>query len=819
MLRPNTMDVNMMKPRPYSIHWLIAGLAALLILIFFPYLFGGKTFLPSDMFDTMMGPFNAHYGPPQVQNHFPFDGIAQTYPYKFETKQALSRGKLSYWNPHILGGYPEYAETMANNFDVFNILLLWFEPDDVIHLETIIELFVAGVGMLLLLRFMGVAKIINFTFAAGFMLNSLFIGNAMHRWIIAACCWVPFTILMVLRFFQTKNKNNLLYSSLFLALSFLGGNLQTSFFAAFIVTVVLLFYSSENVQLSILKRIGYISGIGLVAFALTSIMWLPTLELMIQTLYHGGNLTSSGVVAGYSLLQRLLSVPLLGNFFLPGVLGDTQIYSVKKFAGADFNEFNGSIGFVPMLFGVWGVFKLRKKKELRPFILLAILGILVPLATPFFFFVYHRFFILTSFSLCIVGAVMFQSLIENEKFKESLKGVLKWTSILFSLMISGLALLWVYIASNYESLYNRFISFVTEKIHDSNFGVSNESWMLGRVGKTLYYYSSFSIDLWVPIFGAALSILTLKYYQKGNISKSNLQSLILFFTVLQLFIFAKMWLPSIDLQQFPIYPPNPISSYLQKDSSHGRYLVWRDESKDPYILSRNGSNVYETYDLHGYESLTNRSFIFFYLHYGRLDSLDLRLLGLANCKYIITGKRKITSPQLKYVYSADSVSVYENRLAKPRAYLTFKSKKALRDSDIVKELFNPDFDGTVALFNEPEAPEFNSSITDTSGYVSITKSEDENVEMTAVSRSKSILIVTDTYYPGWKCYVNGIETPIHRVNYSMRGVILDNGTSSIVFRFEPDIFRAGASISTITGLLCLVFVILLKRKKPDNRSI
>src|SRR5204863_6850171 len=124
---------------------------------YFPYLFGGKTFLPSDMFDTMMAPFNAQYGPPQAQNHFPFDGLAQTFPYKTQTKEALQNGRLSYWNPHILAGYPEYAESMANNFDVFNVLLLWFDPATVIHLETVLELLVAGIGMLLLLRFFGVA--------------------------------------------------------------------------------------------------------------------------------------------------------------------------------------------------------------------------------------------------------------------------------------------------------------------------------------------------------------------------------------------------------------------------------------------------------------------------------------------------------------------------------------------------------------------------------------------------------------------------------------------------------------------------------------
>src|ERR1035437_1220515 len=93
------------QPARYPVRWLLATLAAVLCIAFFPYIFEGKIFLPTDMFDTMMAPFNAHYGPPQAQNFYPFDGIVQTYPYKLATQEALRSGHLAYWNPHILCGY------------------------------------------------------------------------------------------------------------------------------------------------------------------------------------------------------------------------------------------------------------------------------------------------------------------------------------------------------------------------------------------------------------------------------------------------------------------------------------------------------------------------------------------------------------------------------------------------------------------------------------------------------------------------------------------------------------------------------------------
>src|SRR5436190_3225213 len=109
------------------------------------------------MYDTMMAPFNGEFRPPQAQNHYPIDGLLQGLPYKVQTKEALQKGKLSYWNPYILGGYPQYAESLGNNFDIFNVMLLWADPVDVFHWETVLELFIAGIGMILLLRFMGVS--------------------------------------------------------------------------------------------------------------------------------------------------------------------------------------------------------------------------------------------------------------------------------------------------------------------------------------------------------------------------------------------------------------------------------------------------------------------------------------------------------------------------------------------------------------------------------------------------------------------------------------------------------------------------------------
>lgn len=816
MIQINSNEANPIQPGRYHLGWLALALFAMLSITFFPYLFGGKTFLPADMFDTMMAPFNAEYGPPQAQNHYPFDGIAQTYPYKVQTKEALEKGKLVYWNPHILGGYPEYAESMANNFDIFNVLLLWLGPVDVIHLETVIELFIAGLGMLLLLRFFGVSPVVNLIFASAYMLNSLFIASAMHRWLIASFCWIPFVIFMVLRYYYYHRKEDILFASVFLTLSFLGGNFQTSFFGAFVVATIILFYPSGVPVYTFLRRSVILIVLGLVAFALSAFMWLPTLELLFQTLFRGGSLNSSGVYAGYRFSERLLSLPLLANFFLPGLVGDPQIFSIKKFAGAEMMDFNGAISFLPALFGVWGCFSFRNNKNMRPFIALSVLSILLPIVTPLYSILYHRFFVVASFSLCVIGAVSFQAFIEDQSARNLFSGFFKWTKIIFGILVGMLLALSAYIALNYQSLLASFTSYVSPKIDTSTFGAGNRSWMLQRIEKTLHYYSFLSPALWLPIIGTVGILIALSFYSKGKVARRSVLQILLFATYLQLLLFARSWFPTVDLRQFPIFPQNPISTFLQQDSSGSRFIVWRDASKDPYILSRNSSNIYKTNDIHGYESMTNRSMIVFYLRHRGVDTLDLRLLGLANVKYIIAGKLELSSSNLRRLYSADSVTIYENLLCKPRAYFAYQSKSVESDSAAATELLRRDFDGSEALFFKEDAPPHLTGYSNGENTFYIDRSENEEVVISAQTDSKSIFILTDTYYPGWKCYVNAVETPIYRVNNCMRGIMLNGGTSKIVFRFEPDIFKAGASISAIAAFLSLAAIGFLKRKKTNR---
>jgi len=803
------------EPAHYSLWWPVAGLLAVLAIVFYPYLFEGKIMLPTDMFDTMTAPFNAEYGPPQAQNHYFYDGIVQAYPYKIETQEALRKGHLAYWNTHILGGYPQYAETLANNFDPSNILLLWLPAITAMHVQIYLQIFIAGIGMLLLLRFLGVSRWVNLLFSAAYMLNGMFIATSGIRLTTGSFCWVPFLALMLALFLSSKEWRYLLYGMLFTALAYVGGSIQSSFYVACIITVILLWYPST---FSLLKRVSLVFLAIMSSMLLSAIMWMPTLQLFYQVLFGGGSLNSTNVYTGYSILHRFLSLPMLIVFPFPELLGSPQIFSPRIIAGLDVTNFNGSIGFIPALFAISGCIVFWRNKTLRPFIILILGAIFLPILTPLYKLLYHRVFIVASFAMCVTGAVYAETFFSDASLRLR---TLKISSIALSTLLIMLTIVCAIVTFAHQSLVARLNALLAPKLLSSAFGVGNESWAFGRIEKTLHYYSFNSPYLWISMLLAVLSIGALWQYHRSKLGKRPMMAVISIATVAQIILFARMTLPSVNPVSFPVYPKNKIISFLQSDTSDSRYCVWRDAVRETTILPANSSDVYNIADYSGYESLTSPSLSVLYNKRTPADSLNLRLLGLASVRYILTGSRVIESPDAARRFSADGVTIYENLLSKPRAFFANHINIVASDSAVVSALLRNDFDGSSAVFQRDDSPDPTSVDSNSHDSVRIIHAGENELLLESHTASKALLVLTDSYYPGWKCSVNGQRRRIYRANGFMRAVVVDSGRSSIVFRFEPAVFTAGATTSLIAFLFwlsALAYLNLRSRKKNEGIS-
>jgi hypothetical protein len=64
----------------------------------------------------------------------------------------------------------------------------------------------------------------------------------------------------------------------------------------------------------------------------------------------------------------------------------------------------------------------------------------------------------------------------------------------------------------------------------------------------------------------------------------------------------------------------------------------------------------------------------------------------------------------------------------------------------------------------------------------------------------AMIVVSDTYFPGWRAYVDGARAPIYSVNAAMRGIIAPAGVHSVTMRYRPMAVYEGAAL-TFLGIL------------------
>ncbi len=174
------------------------------------------------------------------------------------------------------------------------------------------------------------------------------------------------------------------------------------------------------------------------------------------------------------------------------------------------------------------------------------------------------------------------------------------------------------------------------------------------------------------------------------------------------------------------------------------------------------------------------------------------------------------TPTLSVVLEGKN-KIYENSQALPRAWLVHRiTEVPVGDTETIKNfLQRPDFDPRNEAVIEGN---LSSELDDRSSgssleTVHVTTYESQRVSIRSKSNSNSFLILSDTYYPGWKVLVDGEEHRIFPTNLIMRGVFLEAGEHVVEFEFRPVAFFLGLRISVmLLGILSILLLILRAKK-------
>jgi uncharacterized membrane protein YfhO len=271
--------------------------------------------------------------------------------------------------------------------------------------------------------------------------------------------------------------------------------------------------------------------------------------------------------------------------------------------------------------------------------------------------------------------------------------------------------------------------------------------------------------------------------------------------------------------------------FLQSDTSlHRVYGLIPNKFQDDYSrFSPNYNMYYQISDVGAYSPLVMNDHYKFMEKLGGFDdsiwrlepttdALDknLNLLNLLNVKYIITYE-EINDKRLELAYTDEKVKVYRNNESLPRAFFLSNYKVISDGQEALGFLRSKDFNpmDVVVLNEEPVSFESRPDSKHNNASVEINDYSSKKVILNINTPSMGILVLSDTFYPGWKAFVDWEETEIMKANTVMRAIIIPKGKHMVKFVYDPVPFNYGLRLGlcTLIGIPIMIFVSNLKRIK------
>jgi hypothetical protein len=201
----------------------------------------------------------------------------------------------------------------------------------------------------------------------------------------------------------------------------------------------------------------------------------------------------------------------------------------------------------------------------------------------------------------------------------------------------------------------------------------------------------------------------------------------------------------------------------------------------------------------------------------------IRALNLLSVSDFVqdAGDRPLRDSSLRLAYDGRDARVYHNPDALPRVFLAGNQRTVGSAEAALAAATAPGFDARNVVVTEREVaglPPVSDLPVASAGSAQLVSYENENVLARVDASRRSMLVLTDLKFPGWKATVDGKPATIERVDYLLRGVVVPPGRHEVEFSYEPASYRAGWIISLLALIAVIAAVVagLRSRRRPAD---
>jgi hypothetical protein len=161
---------------------------------------------------------------------------------------------------------------------------------------------------------------------------------------------------------------------------------------------------------------------------------------------------------------------------------------------------------------------------------------------------------------------------------------------------------------------------------------------------------------------------------------------------------------------------------------------------------------------------------------------------------------------------AEGLELYENPHVLPRAFVTYCATPAPPAAELLRILSRASFDPLAESWVEGDAGLAPTAATPLRGTAAtIVCDEPQVVEIDATLAAPGLVVLADTFYPGWVATVDGAPAAILATNHLFRGVPAPAGVHRIRFEYRPRSLLLGGALSLLTALVLAAGALWSKR--------
>lgn len=715
-----------------------------------------------------------------VKNPITTDVVSFTYPMQTLAMSLVKRGIWPLWNPYILAGTTLLANFQSAPFSPTSFVYFLFNNVTAWSVQVILQHVFAAIFTYLLLRHWKVSKLgsifggIVYAFSGYNLIFSEWNGHTL------AAAFIPLALFFTDRFLEKQKYWDGFFLSLTLAFQFFSGYTQTSVYTAIAIGIlwfVRIFRDKKWLLKTLLLSFFCAFGI-----ALSAVQILPSVELINN---------SQRIFEPHPFEWTFLPWKKTITFVAPDYFGN---HATGNYWGPqDYTSNTGYVGVTATVLSIFAVLVLIKKREVQFLLIFTIISLVLSFPDPISIFIWdknilgmqansaHRATQLFCAGIAFLSAFGFDALMKKR-------------SKLFQLFVS---LFPIYLLMATFGLFALVL-------YKNSIGVKNLIFPgLILLGVTFILFLIWKFKSFRKVGGLVLIILAMA----------------------ELFRFGWKYTP-ISPSEFT-YPTTPILSFIMNQPKPFRVTGAK-------VIPSNLRMVYGIESPEGYDTFhpLNMSEFVAAINSGSIDSLPVGrygivdndvspLLDLINTKYYLA---LVTDPDIKRfdpkrfvkVFQDKSVIIFESKSSLPRAFMAYDWEvdvpQKYNDLTSLGKIMQKDFPLGKRIILDSSPNLTIDTVSKIKPIQSVKYEIYENQEslINVKTDRDGMLFVSDSYYPGWRAFIDGKETKIYTADFAFRAIEIPKGEHKVKMIYEPKSFSDGIKISVVSLVLLLCLFIPYK---------